>query len=203
VDDRLFRRWNPASLTVYWARLCTRAKVQDLHFHDLRHTFTTGLQNLGVPLKVRAALLWHTIRGMGTDALGGVAMTSQYSHGGYGWNQQLREAVMRLESGFLVYEMVYGLVRTNRRLAVNAAKAQGKKWWSQRDSNVFEALRGLTKARKINDLCFIDLPIDSKIFQRVPTCVVYIDHCLLQLQYQAGVQPRRSTRRERWSFEES
>jgi integrase len=135
VDDRLFRRWNPASLTVYWGRLCTRAKVQDLHFHDLRHTFTTGLQNLGVPLEVRAALLGHTIRGMGTDALGGVAMTSQYSHGGYGWNQQLREAVTRLEQGFLVYEMVYGLVRTNRRVTVNAAKEQEKKWWSQRDSN--------------------------------------------------------------------
>ena len=86
-------------------------------------------------LEVRAALLGHTIRGMGRDSLGGVAMTSQYSHGGHGWNQQLRDAVMRLEQGFLVYETVYGLVRTNPRLAVSAAKDQGKKWWSQRDSN--------------------------------------------------------------------
>ena len=32
------------------------------------------------------------------------------------------------------------------------------------------------KVRKINEFCFVELPTDSKIFQRVPTCVVYIDH---------------------------
>ena len=49
----------------------TEAKVVDLHFHDLRHTFTTWLQNLGVPLEVRAALLGHRLRGIGQDQLGG------------------------------------------------------------------------------------------------------------------------------------
>jgi integrase len=69
-----------------WRRLSSEAKVTDLHFHDFRHTFATWLQNLGVPLEVRATLLGHRLRGSGTDQLGGEAMTSRYSHGGYGWN---------------------------------------------------------------------------------------------------------------------
>jgi len=80
--------------------LTIEAKVQGLHFHDLRHSFTTWLQNLGVPLEVRAALLGHRLRSTGSDVLGGEAMTSRYSHGGFGWNQQLREAVTRLHTHF-------------------------------------------------------------------------------------------------------
>ncbi|MGH7215877.1 MAG: tyrosine-type recombinase/integrase [Nitrospiraceae bacterium] len=32
-------------------RLSREAKGTDLHFHDLRHTFATWLQNLGVSLE--------------------------------------------------------------------------------------------------------------------------------------------------------
>ena len=84
----------------------TEAKVVDLHFHDLRHTFTTWLQNLGVPLEVRAALLGHRLRGVGQDQLGGESMTAAYSHGGYGWNQQLREAVSRLHNALCPMEFL-------------------------------------------------------------------------------------------------
>ena len=49
TDGRVFRRWNDIrAFKRYWARVCELAKVQDLHFHDLRHTFTTWLQGLGV-----------------------------------------------------------------------------------------------------------------------------------------------------------
>jgi integrase len=53
--------------SIFWKRFATEAKVVDLHSHDLRHTFTTRLQNLGVPLEVRAALLPSaTRRGTGS-----------------------------------------------------------------------------------------------------------------------------------------
>jgi hypothetical protein len=50
-------------------------------------------------------------------------------------------------------------------------------------------LRGLAKIRKINDLPFIDLPTDSKIFQRVSTSMVYIDggQLLGMAQYRPAV----------------
>ncbi len=51
-------------------------------------------------ISVRAALLGHRLRGIGNDQLGGESMTAAYSHGGYGWNQQLREAVTRLHNAF-------------------------------------------------------------------------------------------------------
>ena len=74
IEDRVFTRWNPNSFTMAWRRLCKTAKVQDLHFHDLRHTFTTRLQNLGVSLEVRAALLGHRVGSMSGDLFGGQAM---------------------------------------------------------------------------------------------------------------------------------
>ena len=52
LDGRIFRRWNAAAFSTFWQRLSREAKVMDLHFHDLRHTFATWLQNLGVPLEV-------------------------------------------------------------------------------------------------------------------------------------------------------
>jgi len=138
VDGRIFRRWTPAAFSIFWKRLVTEAKVVDLHFHDLRHTFATWLQNLGVPLEVRAALLGHRLRGFGQDQLGGESMTAAYSHGGYGWNQQLREAVTRLHTALLSYGLSYGN-STDEATAVvrvaNARKEEGKEWWSQRDSN--------------------------------------------------------------------
>ncbi len=90
-DGRVFRRWNDMrAFKKYWARVCERAKIQDLHFHDLRYTFTTRLQGLGVDYEVRQALLGHRMPGM----------TAPYSHGGPAWDQKLREAVTRLDQAF-------------------------------------------------------------------------------------------------------
>jgi len=112
--------------------------VVGLTFHDLRHTFATWLQNLGVPLEVRAALLGHRLRGIGNDQLGGESMTAAYSHGGYGWNQQLREAVTRLNTALLSYGLSYGKP-TGEEIAqqkvANSLERREKVWWSQRDSN--------------------------------------------------------------------
>ena len=138
VDGRIFRRWTPAAFSIFWKRLAKEAKVADLHFHDLRHTFATWLQNLGVPLEVRAALLGHRLRGMGHDQLGGESMTAAYSHGGYGWNQQLRAAVSLLHNALLSYGLSYGspIEESVEQVRVaNSRKDEGKVWWSQRDSN--------------------------------------------------------------------
>lgn len=138
VDGRIFRRWTPAAFSIFWKRLAKEAKVVDLHFHDLRHTFATWLQNLGVPLEVRAALLGHRLRGMGQDQLGGESMTAAYSHGGYGWNQQLRAAVSLLHNALLSYGLSYGSpieALTERVKVANSLERREKGWWSQRDSN--------------------------------------------------------------------
>jgi integrase len=36
----------------------------ELHFHDLRHTFATRLQRLGVDYEIRQTLLGHKMPGM-------------------------------------------------------------------------------------------------------------------------------------------
>ena len=138
VDGRIFRRWTPAAFSIFWKRLVVEAKVVDLHFHDLRHTFATWLQNLGVPLEVRAALLGHRLRGMGHDQLGGESMTAAYSHGGYGWNQQLRAAVSLLHNALLSYGLSYGgrIEEAPEQVKVaNSLERKENVWWSQRDSN--------------------------------------------------------------------
>jgi len=97
TDGRVFRRWNHArAFKKYWARMCELAKIQDLHFHDLRHTFATRLQGLGVDYEARQALLGHRMPGM----------TATYSHGGPAWDHKLREAVTVLHKAF---KMSYGL----------------------------------------------------------------------------------------------
>ena len=118
-----------------WSRLCKRGKVHDLHFHDLRHTFATRLQNLGVPLEVRSALLGHRLR---SDSLGSETMTMRYSHGGPGWNQQLRRAVTLLETTVLSDGLSYRQPSVELEIAhnaINSLEDQGKGWWSQRDLN--------------------------------------------------------------------
>ncbi len=96
-DGRVFRRWDDGrAFKKYWARVCGLAKIQDLHFHDLRHTFATRLQGLGVDYEARQALLGHRMPGM----------TASYSHGGPAWDQKLREAMTILDKAF---KMSYGL----------------------------------------------------------------------------------------------
>ncbi|GJL53936.1 MAG: hypothetical protein NPIRA02_10680 [Nitrospirales bacterium] len=87
-QGRVFARWkNASSIKHLWSRTCQRAGIEDLHFHDLRHTFATRLQNAGVDYEVRQHLLGHAIKGE----------TGNYSHGGEGWNNKLRAAVQRLD----------------------------------------------------------------------------------------------------------
>lgn len=65
-------------------------------------------------------------------------MTIHYSHGGYGWNQQLREAVPRLHAALLSYVLSDGRLveeATSALKVANAAKTEGIGWWSQRDLN--------------------------------------------------------------------
>jgi integrase len=65
TDERVFRRWNnPQAFNKYWESVCTRAKMVELHFHDLRHTFATRLQRLGVDYEIRQTLLGHKMPGM-------------------------------------------------------------------------------------------------------------------------------------------
>lgn len=59
------------------------AKIFDLHFHDLRHTFATRLADAGVPLSVIAELLGHS----------DIRMTKRYSHA---MDEAKREAVQKL-----------------------------------------------------------------------------------------------------------
>ena len=66
-------------------RTCERAGVHDLHFHDLRHTFTTWLTQCGVDYAVI-----QTLKG---EPLPGSA--KYYIHN---WNARLRDAVTRLEA---------------------------------------------------------------------------------------------------------
>ncbi|MGC4099522.1 MAG: site-specific integrase [Nitrospira sp.] len=109
ADGRVFRRWNDIrAFKKYWARACGLAKIQDLHFHDLRHTFATRLQGLGIDYEVRQALLGHSMPGM----------TASYSHGGPEWDKKLRDAVTKLDSAF---KMSYGLSYERLAIAVGDA----------------------------------------------------------------------------------
>ena len=117
INGAIFHNRTSDALNKAWSRLCKRGKVQDLHFHDLRHTFATRLQNLGVPLEVRSALLGHRLR---SDSLGNETMTMRYSHGGHGWNQQLRRAVTLLETTVLSYGLSYRQPSVEVDVAFNA-----------------------------------------------------------------------------------
>ena len=91
------------------------------------------LQNLGISLEIRSALLGHSTKAV---------MTSQYSHGGQGWNLKLRDAVAQLETtyntGPATSNLSYGAFQSvphDVRKVANSSEDQGKGWWSQRDLN--------------------------------------------------------------------
>ena len=97
---RIFARWvdrNP--FTTAWARAMQRTGIVGLTFHDLKHTFLTRLQNLHVDYEVRQWLGGHKMKGV----------TADYSHGGKGWDQKLRNAVECLALSYgLSYESKLG-----------------------------------------------------------------------------------------------
>jgi integrase len=70
-----------------WFETCLeKAAIQDLRYHDLRHTFGTRLRRNGVPLEDVAALLDHSIPEL--------RMTLRYAHADL---DRLRQAVATLE----------------------------------------------------------------------------------------------------------
>ena len=65
-------------------------------------------------------------------------MTARYSHGGHGWNQQLRHAVTLLETAVLSDGLSYGRASDEMAPALkraNSSETKEKGWWSQRDLN--------------------------------------------------------------------
>ena len=109
TDGRVFRHWTHArAFKAYWLETARRVGIQNLRFHDLRHTFTTRLQRMGVDYELRQALLGHRMPGM----------TADYSHGGPEWDARLRDAISRLEKG---YALVDGLADERPRAKVVGA----------------------------------------------------------------------------------
>lgn len=79
IGGRFFSQWkNGNSFKHTWMRTCERAGLHDLHFHDLRHTFTTWLTQCGVDYAVI-----QTLKG---EPLPGSA--KYYIHN---WNGRLRD----------------------------------------------------------------------------------------------------------------
>lgn len=86
IGGRFFSQWRDAgSFKHRWTEACARAGVQDLHFHDLRHTAATWLCEAGVEYATTEKLLGHRLPGMG----------EQYMHN---WKPKLRTAVTTLEA---------------------------------------------------------------------------------------------------------
>ena len=86
IGGRYFSQWASAgSFKHLWARTCARAGVQDLHFHDLRHTAATWLNEAGVDFATIEQLLGHRIP----------STSARYTHN---WTNKLREAVTILEA---------------------------------------------------------------------------------------------------------
>ena len=85
LGGRFFSQWKDGnSFKHTWVRTCERAGVHNLHFHDLRHTFSTWLTQCGVDYAVI-----QTLKG---EPLPGSAKL--YIHN---WDDRLRDAVTRLE----------------------------------------------------------------------------------------------------------
>jgi integrase len=85
IVGRFFEQWKDGnSFKHRWIDACARAGVQDLHYHDLRHTSLSWLLEAGVDYAVVQRLAGHKLAGV----------TEGYLHL---WESRLREAVTVLE----------------------------------------------------------------------------------------------------------
>jgi integrase len=81
--NRRGKPWTVDGFKPAWYSVVAAAKLEDFHFHDLRHDFATKLRRRGVGLDVIAQLLGHA----------SLAMTQRYAHVE---QDLLRKAVARL-----------------------------------------------------------------------------------------------------------
>jgi integrase len=70
ITGRHGRRWTESGLNTVWYALLSDARIDDLRFHDTRHTFATRLSQAGVPLQAIQIMLGHSK----------IATTARYSH---------------------------------------------------------------------------------------------------------------------------
>jgi integrase len=83
-DRTAGRVFGPSSVRTAFLGACTRARLEDFRFHDLRHTFASWLVMRGRPLKEVQELLGHR----------SITMTMRYAHLS---PDRLRDAVASLE----------------------------------------------------------------------------------------------------------
>lgn len=86
--------WEKGPLNVYviqyqFKKACRKAGIEDLHFHDLRHTFATRLIQAGVDLYTAQRLLGHKTS----------SMTARYAHHSTESLRSSVEALDKLETG--------------------------------------------------------------------------------------------------------
>jgi integrase len=80
---RVFENWHDGEvLGAIFRRKVQQAGIVDLCFHDLRHSYATALENLGVDTRTIDLLMGHKVPAIGES----------YRHGRPGRDKQLREA---------------------------------------------------------------------------------------------------------------
>ena len=85
--DVLFPKLRAEWVSVAFARLCRQLKVEDFHFHDLRHTAASWLRMNGADIHTVAQLLGHK----------DLRMAARYQHLS---PEFLADAVGRLDTAF-------------------------------------------------------------------------------------------------------
>ncbi|HPS36779.1 MAG TPA: site-specific integrase [Candidatus Omnitrophota bacterium] len=103
----------------------TRAKINDVHFHDTRHTAATLLYKVGVDLYTIARLLRHTIQGP-------IQITAIYTAV---LDQTLHDAVCKLERYFEGVVFAETLQNT-RKVGKNPANARNGVWYQENYNDV-------------------------------------------------------------------